>query len=130
MNGTQALYRTRANLQADWDYKQFGASWTVRYYAGLKDSCYDVDIECDDINYPNPVYAYQGMARKGSVAFNDAQFRYKTSRDGSISVGINNIFNKKGPFYYNVSNAGTGSPPYNPAFDIDRYFYVQYSQKF
>jgi iron complex outermembrane recepter protein len=29
-----------------------------------------------------------------------------------------------------VSFAGSGSPPYNPEFDIDRYFYVQYSQKF
>jgi len=130
MNETQALYRVRSNVQLDWDYKQFGASWTVRYYSGLKDSCWDVGVECDNADYPNPVYPGQGMAQKGSATFNDAQFRYKTPWDGTLSVGVNNIFNKKGPFYYNVSFAGSGSPAYNPQFDIDRYFYVQYSQKF
>lgn len=130
MNGTQALYRLRSNLQVDWQYKQFGAGWTVRYYAGLKDSCWDVDVECGNANNPNPVFAGQGMARKGSVAFNDAQFRYKTSWNGTLSVGVNNIFNKKSPYYYNVPMYGSGSPPINPQFDIDRYFYVQYSQRF
>jgi len=130
MNGTQALYRLRSNLQVDWQYKQFGAGWTVRYFSGLKDSCWDASTECDNPNYTNPVYAGQGMAQKGSVAFNDAQFRYKTSWSGTLSVGVNNIFNKKSPFYYNVPLAGSGSPPLNPQFDIDRYFYVQYSQKF
>jgi iron complex outermembrane recepter protein len=130
MNGTQALYRMRSNLQVDWDYKQFGASWTVRYFSGLKDSCWDVDVECDNPDYPNPVYAGQGMARKGSVAFNDAQLRYKTPWNGTISFGINNVFSRKGPFYYNVPFSGSGSPPYNPQFDIDRYFYLQYNQKF
>jgi iron complex outermembrane recepter protein len=130
MNGTQALYRTRYNVQVDWDYKQFGASWTVRYYSGLKDQCYDVDVECTNPDYPNPVYPGQGMAQKGGLAFNDAQLRYKTSWNGAFSVGVNNLFNKKGPFYYNVVQAGSGSPPYNPAFDIDRYFYLQYNQKF
>ncbi|GAB2572841.1 TonB-dependent receptor [Dyella jejuensis] len=130
MNGTQALYRIRSNTQVDWDYKQFGASWTVRYYSGLKDSCWDVGVECDNPNYPNPVFPGQGMAQKGSATFNDAQLRYKTPWDATLSVGVNNIFNKKGPYYYNVSFSGTGSPPYNPQFDLDRYFYVQYSQKF
>jgi iron complex outermembrane recepter protein len=130
MNGTQALYRLRSNLQVDWDYKQFGASWTLRYFSGLKDSCWDVDIECDNPDYLNPVFPGQGMAKKGAATFNDAQFRYKTPWNGTLSVGVNNIFNKKGPFYYNVAMAGSGSPPYNPQFDIDRYFYVQYNQKF
>lgn len=130
MNGTQALYRVRSNLQIDWQYKQFGAGWTMRYYAGLKDSCWDADIECDKPTYTNPVFAGQGVAQKGSVAFNDVQFRYKTSWNGTISVGVNNVFNKKSPFYYNVPMYGSGSPPINPQFDIDRYFYVQYNQRF
>ncbi|GLQ97996.1 TonB-dependent receptor domain-containing protein [Dyella mobilis] len=130
MSGTQALYRTRSNVQLDWDYKQFGASWTVRYFSGLKDSCWDVGIECDNPDYPNPVNPGQGVAQKGSTTFNDAQFRYSMPWNGKLSLGVNNIFNKKGPLYYNVASAGSGSPPYNPQFDIDRYFYVQYSQKF
>lgn len=132
MNGTQALYRVRGNFQVAWDYKQFGASWTMRYFSGLKDQCYDIEanVECGNPDYPNPVYPGAGMTQKGSVTFNDVQVRYKTPWDGTISAGMNNVFNKKGSFYYNVTAAGSGSPPYNPQFDIDRYFYVQYSQKF
>ncbi|HET6552839.1 MAG TPA: TonB-dependent receptor [Dyella sp.] len=133
-NGQDAIYRLRSNLQVDWDYKEFGASWTVRYYSGLKDQCYDntpgAYVECSSPNYTNPWWGTYGMSQKGSVAFNDAQFRYTAPWKGVFTVGVNNIFNKKGPYYYSVPTSGTGSPPYNPAFDIDRYFYVSYNQKF
>ena len=64
------------------------------------------------------------------MAFNDAQFRYKLPWNASFSVGVNNIFNRKGPFYYNVAFNGNGEGPYLPSFDIDRYFYMSYNQKF
>jgi iron complex outermembrane recepter protein len=139
MNGDQGLYRIRSNFQVDWDYKQFGATWTVRYYSGLKDTCYSNSygsppgtptIECSNPTYTNPWIGGYGIARKGSVAFNDAQVRYTTPWKGVVSLGVNNIFNKKGPFYYNVVQYGSGSPPYDPNFDVDRFFYLQYSQKF
>jgi iron complex outermembrane receptor protein len=133
-NGEQALYRLRSNLQVDWDFKQFGASWTIRYYSGLKDQCYYAPngavYECSSPNYTNPWWPSVGMSQKGSVAFNDAQFRYTAPWKGVFTVGVNNIFNKKGPYYYSVTTAGTGSGPYNPAFDIDRFWYVSYNQKF
>ncbi|WP_243050716.1 TonB-dependent receptor [Dyella sp. RRB7] len=135
MYGEDGMYRLRSNLQVDWDYKQFGASWTIRYYSGLKDMCYDnipgeLD-ECSSPNYTNPWWSYgPGMSQKGSVAFNDAQFRYTAPWKGVFTVGVNNIFNKKGPYYYSVTTSGTGSSPYNPAFDIDRYWYISYNQKF
>lgn len=128
--GTIGLYRLRSNLQLDWDYKEFGASWTVRYFSGLKDSCYTATVECNMPNYVTPGLVGIGVSRKGSVAFNDAQFRYTAPWKGVFTIGVNNIFNKKGPYYYNVTNSGNGSPPYNPAFDMDRYFYVSYNQKF
>ncbi|WP_267222652.1 TonB-dependent receptor plug domain-containing protein [Dyella silvae] len=133
-NPEQALYRLRSNLQVDWDYREFGASWTIRYYSGLKDQCYDNTpgnyVECSSPNYTNPWWGTVGMSQKGSVAFNDAQFRYTAPWKGEFTVGVNNIFNKKGPYYYSVPTAGTGSPPYNPSFDIDRFWYVSYTQKF
>ncbi|AIF47244.1 TonB-dependent receptor plug domain-containing protein [Dyella japonica] len=129
-NGNDPIYRLRSNLQVDWDFKQFGASWTVRYYSGLKDQCYTATVECSSPNYTNPWWPSVGMSQKGSVAFNDAQFRYTAPWKGVFTVGVNNIFNKKGPYYYSVPTSGTGSPPYNPNFDIDRYWYVSYNQKF
>ncbi len=128
--GEEGMYRLRSNLQLDWDWKQFGASWTVRYYSGLKDKCYTATVECNMPNYTNPALEGVGVSQKGSVAFNDAQFRYTAPWKGTFSVGVNNIFNKKGPYYYAVTTSGTGSSPYNPAFDIDRYWYVSYNQKF
>ncbi|AIF47166.1 TonB-dependent receptor plug domain-containing protein [Dyella japonica] len=133
-DGEDAIYRLRSNLQVDWDFKQFGASWTIRYYSGLKDQCYTAPngnvYNCSSPNYTNPWWPTPGMSQKGSVAFNDAQFRYTAPWKGVFTVGVNNIFNKKGPYYYSVPTSGTGSPPYNPNFDIDRFWYVSYNQKF
>ncbi len=130
ISGTSGLYRLRANLSLDWSLGNFGATWTVRYYGGLRDACWDASTECNQPNYTNPWIGTVGASNKGAVAFNDAQFRYKLPWNAAVSVGVNNLFNKKGPFYYNVAAAGSGSPPYMPAFDIDRYFYVSYNQKF
>jgi iron complex outermembrane receptor protein len=132
MNGEQGLYRWRSNMQLDWDYRQFGASWTVRYYSGLKDSCYSVDpaIECSHPAAFNQYTGDYGVARKGAVTFNDVQLRYTAPWKGVFTFGVNNLFNKKGPLYYNVVAAGYGAQPYNPGFDIDRFFYLGYNQKF
>jgi iron complex outermembrane recepter protein len=130
MNGVQGLYRVRSNLTLDWSWQRFGATWTVRYYSGLKDSCWSATQECNQPDALNVISGGQGISRKGGVAFNDLQFRWATPWNGSVRVGVNNVFARKGPFYYNVSSAGGGSPPYNPAFDIDRYFYIGYQQRF
>ncbi|KJV25945.1 TonB-dependent receptor plug domain-containing protein [Luteibacter yeojuensis] len=130
MNGVQGLYRVRSNLTLDWSWQRFGATWTVRYYSGLKDSCWSATQECNQPDTPNVISGGQGISRKGGVAFNDLQFRWATPWNGNVRVGVNNVFARKGPFYYNVSSAGGGSPPYNPAFDIDRYFYIGYQQRF
>lgn len=130
MNGVQALYRVRSNLSLDWSWRRFGATWTVRYFDGLKDSCWSSTVECNRPDEINAITGVTGVSRKGSVAFHDAQLRWQAPWNGNFRVGINNVFGRKGPLYYNVSSAGGGSPPYNPAFDVDRYFYVGYQQKF
>jgi iron complex outermembrane receptor protein len=130
VSATGGLFRVRANASLDWSYGNFGATWTVRYFSGLRDTCWDATTECNEPNYTNPWIGDVGASSKGSVAFNDAQFRYKLPWDASFSVGVNNIFNKKGPYYYDVPGYGSGSPSYLSTFDIDRYFYVSYNQKF
>ena len=130
MNGSQGLYRVRSNLSLDWSYQRFGATWTVRYFSGLKDACWASTVECGQPNEVNAITGAAGVSRKGSVAFHDAQLRWQAPWNGSFRLGINNVFGRKGPLYYNVSSAGGGSPPYNPAFDVDRYVYVGYQQKF
>lgn len=130
ISGTGGLFRTRANASVDWSYGNFGATWTVRYYGGLRDSCWSATVECNEPNYTNPWIGTTGASSKGSVAFNDVQFRYKLPWNAAVSLGVNNLFNKRGPYYYNVTAAGSGSAPYLPSFDVDRYFYMSYNQKF
>lgn len=130
MNGLQGLYRVRSNLSLDWSLKRFGATWTVRYFSGLDDSCWSTDVECNRPGKVNALTGATGVSHKGGVAFHDAQLRWQAPWNGSFRVGINNVFARKGPLFYNVSAAGGGSPPYNPAYDVDRYFYVGYQQRF
>jgi len=130
MNGVQGLNRFRSNLSLDWSWQRFGVTWTVRYFSGLNDSCWSAEVECNEPSRVNAITGAEGVSRKGGVAFHDAQLRWQAPWNGSIRVGINNLFARKGPVFYSVSSAGTGSAPYNPAYDIDRYFYVGYQQKF
>ena len=130
MSGVQGLYRVRSNLSLDWSWRRFGATWTTRYFSGLKDSCWSADVECNRPDELNALTGVTGVSRKGGVAFHDLQLRWQAPWNGNIRLGVNNVFGRRGPFYYNVSSAGGGSPPYNPAFDIDRYFYLGYQQKF
>ncbi|GAA0903340.1 TonB-dependent receptor [Luteibacter anthropi] len=125
--GVEGQFRVRSNLSLNWDYQSFGASWTMRYFSGLKDSCYD-SFECSNPTEVNNDSGQLGVAKKGSVTFNDAQFRYRAPWNATFSVGVNNVFNRKGPFYYRA--ASSGIPPYYSGFDIDRFFYVSYDQKF
>ncbi|NII54297.1 TonB-dependent receptor [Luteibacter sp. SG786] len=130
MNGVQGLYRVRSNLSLDWSWRRFGATWTTRYFSGLKDSCWSSDVECNRPDELNALTGVAGVSRKGGVAFHDLQLRWQAPWNGNFRVGVNNVFGRKGPLYYNVTSAGGGSPPYNPAFDIDRYYYVGYQQRF
>ncbi|MET4676732.1 MULTISPECIES: TonB-dependent receptor domain-containing protein [unclassified Luteibacter] len=130
MNGAQGLYRVRSNLSLDWARERFGATWTVRYFSGLNDACWSPGVECNRPTQTNALTGVTGISRKGGVAFHDAQLRWQAPWNGSFRIGINNVFARKGPLFYNVSSSGGGSPPYNPAYDIDRYFYVGYQQKF
>ncbi|NID15502.1 TonB-dependent receptor [Luteibacter yeojuensis] len=130
MNGVQGLYRVRSNLSLDWSWRRFGATWTTRYFSGLKDSCWSPDVECNRPTELNALTGVTGVSRKGGVAFHDLQVRWQAPWNGSVRFGVNNVFGRKGPLYYNVSSAGGGSPPYNPAFDVDRYYYIGYQQRF
>ncbi|SFW35914.1 TonB-dependent receptor plug domain-containing protein [Luteibacter sp. UNCMF366Tsu5.1] len=130
MNGVQGLYRVRSNLSLDWSWRRFGATWTTRYFSGLKDACWSADVECNRPTEINALTGATGVSRKGGVAFHDLQLRWQAPWNGNFRVGVNNVFGRRGPLYYNVSSAGGGSPPYDPAFDVDRYYYVGYQQRF
>ena len=65
--------------------------------------------------------------RVGSTTFNDVQFRYRAPWNATVSVGANNLFDTRGPITYSKPSSAF---PYYGGFDIGKFLYVQYQQKF
>jgi iron complex outermembrane receptor protein len=119
----------------DWTYGNFGATWTVRYYSGLKESCVGYILGTPACNLPNyyaPDIGIQPARHVGGIAFNDVQVRWATPWKGTVALGVNNIFDRAGPLFYNAAgNAGGNSNfDYNPSYDYGRFVYLRYNQKF
>jgi len=141
-NGTGwgSQFRTKSNLTLDWSLGDFGATWGMRYYSGMKESCvYDAvsgGPECNDPNYGYPSYDSLGgqvefvsdpVNRTGSNTFHDLQVRWTAPWNGTISVGANNAFDHRGPFMYSNPNSQFS---YYGGFDIGRFYYLKYQQRF
>jgi iron complex outermembrane recepter protein len=140
------LWRFRSTVNLNWSYKQFGATWTIRYYSSLSESCIAPNPALNEYfpcNNPNKDLANSpnGINRQGGLAFNDLQVNWETPWKGRIALGATDIFNRKAPLSYTgvYSVAGPLGPtgtdgysdyPYNPQYDIGRVIYLKYEQKF
>lgn len=121
-------FRTRSNLSLDFTRGLFGMTWTMRYYSGMTERCSYVNpVECNDINHVDPFNGAQAQRHTGSTTFNDVQFRWTMPWKGTISVGANNVFDKQGPIMYSKPNSAF---VYYGGFDIGRFYYLKYSQRF
>lgn len=137
-NGFSSYWRVRSNFTIGWDYKNYGAQWTLRYYSPLKEPCYDVDdpgFPCTMPNYYLPGVGITPITQIPSVTFNDVQVYWKTPWNGEFAIGANNIFNRVGPYFYGGFEVGSSINTdslfdYNPSYDYGRFVYVRYSQKF
>ncbi|MEO7067605.1 MAG: TonB-dependent receptor [Rhodanobacter sp.] len=127
--GTWNMPRWRANAGVDWSMGDFSASWSMRYYGAFRDQCWDTSDAgtCNQINYEGVNWGV-GANRQGASVYHDVQFSYSTPWNASVQVGVNNLFGKERPVTYTVTNSSAAL--YDPALDIDRYFFVRYNQKF
>lgn len=133
--GQYSTWRVRSNANLDWTYGNFGATWGIRYYSGLKEDCaFDLDggSECNLPNYVTPGVGVTPKRQVGAIAFNDLSVRWTAPWNGTFSVGANNVFNRKGPLFYTASSNAIGNSGfvYNPSYDYGRFFFVRYNQKF
>ncbi|WP_430389053.1 TonB-dependent receptor domain-containing protein [Dyella sp. 20L07] len=140
------LWRFRSTVNLNWNYRQFGATWTVRYFSSLSEPCIPPNPALSEVfpcNNPNAnlVQSPSGMNRQGGLAFNDLQLNWQAPWNARIAIGANDIFNRKAPLSYTgvFSVAGPLGPtgtdgysqyPYNPQYDIGRVVYLKYEQKF
>jgi len=130
-NGIGSGFRVRSNLSVGWDLGNFGVSWTARYYSGVKEQCLSLAAHPDECSDPG-VYApwYKGSRNyneRGSVTFHDVQLRYSLPWDATVAVGANNVFEKYGPNMYTKPNSVFS---YYGGYDIGRFIYMKYQQRF
>ncbi|GAB3063071.1 TonB-dependent receptor domain-containing protein [Stenotrophomonas tumulicola] len=128
--GWEGNFRVRSNLNVDWSYGNFGVNWGVRYFSGMKEACsYDMDggRECNQPDFSSPYTLAQPTRKVGSNTFHDLQIRYNAPWDATISLGANNVFNHEGPVMYSQPNS---SFSYYGGFDIGRFYYMKYTQRF
>jgi iron complex outermembrane receptor protein len=125
--GTPGIFRVRSNVGVNWEKGDFGVNYTARYYSGMKESCISLaDGWCDQPNrYENGESS--PVRNTGSNTFHDLQLSYKAPWDATIAIGANNVFNHKASLQYSAPNSDYA---YYGGFDIGRFLYMKYTQKF
>lgn len=130
-NGIGGNFRIRSNLNLSWDWDDFGVTWSSRYYHGTKENCLDADAypeECSSPGERAPWYeGTQDFNHLGSATFHDVQFRYNAPWQATVAIGINNVFEKYGPAMY---SAPSSQFSYYGGYDIGRFIYMKYQQRF
>ncbi|MGB3460431.1 TonB-dependent receptor plug domain-containing protein [Rhodanobacter lindaniclasticus] len=125
-------FRVRSNLGVDWTLGDFSASWMTRYYSSMKETCSFDNVpgggpECNMPDYIAPDTGPVRLRRTGANTFHDVQFRWNAPWNATISVGANNVFGHVGPIMYSAPNSQYS---YYGGFDIGRFYYLRYNQKF
>jgi len=125
--GEAGLFRVRSNVGINWAMGDFGVNYTARYYSGMKEDCIDTgEFWC---NAPDHMANGESepLRKTGSNTFHDLQVSWKAPWDATIAVGANNLFDHKGPLMYSAPNS---SFAYYGGFDIGRFLYMKYTQRF
>ncbi len=123
--GDAGYFRVRSNVGIDWSLGDFSVNYTARYYSGMKESCV-TNRPCTDPDHyangePDPV------RWTGSNTFHDVQLSWKSPWNATIAVGANNVFGHEGPIMFSQPNSNF---PYYGGFDIGRFIYAKYVQRF
>ncbi len=121
-------WRIRSNLSTTWTYGDFGASWTVRYFSGLEEDCAYPGVAnlCSNPDRIGLDGAVDPRNHLASTTYHDLQLRYNLPWNGTVSVGVNNVFEKEPPV---ATQAFANSFDYQ--YDTPgRYMYMEYRQRF
>ncbi|MGV6492421.1 TonB-dependent receptor plug domain-containing protein, partial [Stenotrophomonas rhizophila] len=102
--GWEGNFRVRSNLNLDWQYGNLGLGWTARYYSSMQENC-AYATECSNPGFSSPYTGNQGINKVGSNTFHDIQMRYILPWNGTVSMGINNVFDHQGPIMYSQPNS-------------------------
>ncbi|MGY0620317.1 TonB-dependent receptor plug domain-containing protein [Lysobacter sp. A378] len=120
-------WRLRGNGSLDWTMGDFGVTWISRYYSGLEETCPVPGFGlCSDEDRRNE----NGPAPRnhiGSTTYHDVQARYELPWNGTVKLGVNNVFKKRSPTAFSAF-----ANSFDPQYDIpdSQYIYMEYVQRF
>lgn len=125
--GNPGIFRTRSNLGVNWELGNWGANFNSRYYSGMKESCISKASGWCDL--PNHVANGETdpLRLTGANTFHDVQVSYKAPWKATLAIGANNVFNHRGSLQYTKPSSDYA---YYGGFDIGRFLYVKYTQRF
>ncbi|MBS0381244.1 MAG: TonB-dependent receptor [Proteobacteria bacterium] len=130
-NSWYGNFRTRSNASLDWALGPWGATWTARYYSSMREKCVwnNTSAGGPECNMPGYILnnVVMNLNQTGSNTFHDMQVRYTAPWKGTISFGVNNVFGHwAAPMYSNPNSQYS----YYGGFDIGRFYYLRYNQRF
>ena len=129
-------WRLRDNVTLNWSWKSFGASWTLRYFSPYKVDCaFDPStgitaFPCTLPNYYAPGVGPTPQTQIASITFNDAQVYWNAPWNATVSLGVNDIFNRVSPNVYGGYQSGDTPFDFNSSYDLGRFVYMRYQQRF
>ena len=125
--GFPGIFRVRSNFGVDWTKGDFSIAYMARYYSGMKETCASAPRPCSDPTHIDTYGNLDKQNRTGSNTFHDLQFSARLPWNATASIGANNVTNHLGPIMFSAPNS---SFPYYGGFDIGRFWYVKYQQRF
>jgi len=125
--GWGSSFRIRSVASLNWDYGDFGATWTARYFSSIRESCILAAPHCNNFDYIDWDGDAYAINETGSNTFNDVQVRWNAPWNATVSVGVNNVFDREGQVLHSGPNSGYS---YYGGFDIGRFTYMKYQQRF
>jgi iron complex outermembrane receptor protein len=126
--GSGAAFRLRSNLNLTWTKGDFAVTWGTRYFSGAREDCYFAD-RCSLPDFTAPEYQGEiiGANELGSNTFHDLQVSWNAPWNATVAIGANNVFEHYAAPAYNQPNSGYS---YYGGFDIGRFTYLKYQQRF
>lgn len=126
--GDPGYFRIRSTLGTNWEINEdWNATWNMRYYSGINDGCVANRPCSEPDRFQNGETAPRN--RLGSNTFHNLQVSYNAPWDATVSLGVDNVFDREAAIMFNGGNVSTGFP-YYPEFDIGRFMYMRYTQRF
>ncbi|MGO1003018.1 TonB-dependent receptor [Lysobacter sp. CA196] len=129
--GFTGTFRVRSNASLSWEKGPVSATWGARYYSSMKETCLSATLfpsECDNPTFRAANAAQTRPTNKlGSNTFHDLEVRFATPWNATVALGANNVFDHVGPSVYSQPSANVS---YQGQFDIGRFVYMKYQQRF